>query len=140
MDNIYYVTQKQKITINENMQTINAPDIFSESIKGDVYMLSLSLGLQDYLIDSETILKIELINSYHNNTGGAVGYLTLEPQDATSPLLLNLAPCEYTVLQNGINPLDNEMVHIDISIVSGNLTSATLVTRSVWQKVNWVNF
>lgn len=139
MENVYYVTESKEINLDQTLKTINPPDIFSTSVKGDVFMLTLSLGVLNYNIEIDTLLKIELINSYHDNSGGSAQYLTIKPADGNLPVLINLSPVEYSVLQDGINPLDQKVVHIAINVVSGHLTKATMTTRSVWQKINWIN-
>lgn len=140
MESVFYVTQQKEIALGNDLHTINTPDIFTQSIKGDVYNLNLSVGFRDYVINEPITLKIELINSYYDNSGGSVQYITLQPEDNDASVMFNLTPVAYMVVQNGINPLDQKLVHIAVKVVKGKLSSATLVTRSVWQKVNYIKF
>lgn len=138
MNNTYYVTQSQQINVKNKSHTIATPDIFGKTIAGDVFKLNLSLSLSEVSLSEETSLELTLLNDYSLNKGGSVKYIIIKPESVNQPFFSDFSPIEYTVLENGVPPMDRNLVHIEIKVLKGNLSEVTLNSRSIWEKVQWI--
>lgn len=133
-----FVTQVLTIDVSEQNFTLAVPDIFSDAKSGDVFCFDLSLEMYSSVTENQGILRVSIVNSYTDNDFGSTQLIDLAQDPDRNPLFFRFTPVIFTVISDGINPLDKGVVHMRVDLLSGSVTDLNVVVKAIWSQVNRV--
>ncbi len=134
-----FTTEKLIVNSSDKNFTLSAPDLFSSSLVGDVYLFDLSLEITTIDSDEECILNITIVNGYNENSLGCSQLINAGKKSGDSPVFIRFSPVIFTVKIDGTNPLDMGVVHMKMNLISGTETGLEITTKGVWQKVDRID-
>lgn len=134
-----FTTQKLTIDVSDQDFTLAAPDIFSGATSGDVFCFDLSLEISSPAPQNNGVLRVSIVNSYTDNEFSSTQIIDLAQDPDENPLFFRFTPVIFTVISDGVNPLDKGAVHMRIDLLSGSVTNLNVVAKAIWSQVNRVD-
>lgn len=134
-----FVTQMLNIPISSTTFELATPDIFSDALAGDVYCYDLSLEIVSINPSEKGILRISIVNSYTDNVLSSSEIVDTAQDPDMNPLFFRFAPVIFTVVTDGVNPLDNGNVHMRLDLLAGLVTEIQLTVKAIWSQVNRID-
>lgn len=118
LSNPFLDLQSFSTLLDDGKFTLVPPsNIFSSAKAGEVYLLLPSIKLTasgETAIDAELTLYM----SWFHNQFGSGGPIVIYPDADRRPFFTPFSPVEFTVVSDGISPLDSGILHFSLASAS----------------------
>ncbi len=125
--------QSQDISVENGLFTIAPPDIFTNCIAGDVFILMASFSITSE-IESNQSATLTLINDYYTNHFGSASEIVIRPHNDNSCFYTVFSPLEFTVINDGVSPLDKNVLHLKLEFSSTPVDKIHVNSKCLWSK------
>lgn len=134
-----FTTQKLNIHSSDKSFVLAVPNLFSSAVIGDVYLFDLSIELVASVSSQKGLLQVTIVNGYTQNGLGSSLLMNVTQDSETKPVFLRFSPVIFTVIEDGVNPLDQGVVHLAVEFVSGDVTDIEVTAKALWHQVEKVS-